>query len=91
AMAEDLRIVLLKLAERLQALRNIRTLTEDQQTALGREVMTLYAPLANRLGLGQLKWEMEDLAFRATSPLRYQQIAKELAMKRSERESLVKM
>lgn len=90
AMVEDLRVVLLKLAERLHALRTTRFITETQQKKLGEEVFSIYAPLANRLGLGHLKWEMEDLAFRAISPIEYKNIAEQLDMKRSEREALIK-
>jgi GTP pyrophosphokinase len=89
AMVEDLRVVLLKLAERLHSLRTARFLPEAAAQKLGEEMHSIYAPLANRLGLGQLKWEMEDLAFRAMHPSEYKQLAKQLDMKRKDREALI--
>ncbi len=89
AMVGDLRIVLLKLAERLHALRTAKFLPSEEQKKLGEEIFTVYAPLANRLGLGHLKWELEDLAFRATYPEEYKKIATQLDMKRSARDALI--
>lgn len=89
AMATDLRVVLLKLVERLHALRTAVHLSDTQRQQLGDEIMTIYAPLANRLGLGQLKWEMEDLAFRAIDPVTYKDIAQQLDMRRIERDQYI--
>lgn len=89
AMATDLRVVLLKLVERLHALRTSASITETARMRLGEEIFAIYAPLANRLGLGQLKWEMEDLAFRAVNPLAYKDIAKQLAQRRIERDDYI--
>lgn len=89
AMATDLRVVLLKLVERLHALRASLSLSESQRYQLGEEIMLIYAPLANRLGLGQLKWEMEDLAFRATHPSAYKDIAQQLDQRRVERDTYI--
>ena len=89
AMATDLRVVLLKLTERLHALRTAAKLSSDAQRRLGEEILAIYAPLANRLGLGQLKWELEDLAFRAINPLVYKDIAKQLAKRRIERDTYI--
>lgn len=89
AMATDLRVVLLKLVERLHALRLSSILNIKQRQQLGAEIMSIYAPLANRLGLGQLKWEMEDLAFRAMDPEAYQTIARQLDMRRIERDAYI--
>lgn len=89
AMATDLRVVLLKLVERLHALRTVTHVSDQQRKQLGDEIMTIYAPLANRLGLGQLKWEMEDLAFRAIDPIRYKDIAQQLDMRRMERDHYI--
>lgn len=89
AMAADLRIVLIRLASRLQTLRWHAASKVPCSATFGRETMDLYAPLANRLGIWQVKWEMEDLAFRFLEPERYKQIAKLLEEKRVEREAFI--
>ena len=89
AMAADLRIVVLRLASRLQSLRWHAASKTPYPVELARETMELYTPLANRLGIWQLKWEMEDLAFRFTHPDTYRSIARQLEAKRVEREALV--
>ncbi|MDO5651890.1 MAG: bifunctional (p)ppGpp synthetase/guanosine-3',5'-bis(diphosphate) 3'-pyrophosphohydrolase [Moraxella sp.] len=85
----DVRAVLIKLAERTFAMRELTFASEHRQKRVAREVMTIYAPLAHRLGIAQLKWELEDLAFRYLAPDEYKSIAKLLAEKRSERESYI--
>lgn len=90
AMAADLRIVLMRLASRLQTLRWHAASKEPCSPAFARETMDLYAPLANRLGIWQVKWEMEDLSFRFLEPDRYKQIARLLEEKRTEREAFIK-
>ncbi|MDO4450825.1 MAG: RelA/SpoT family protein [Moraxella sp.] len=82
----DVRAVLIKLAERTFAMRELSFAPPDRQKRVSREVMTIYAPLAHRLSIAQLKWELEDLAFRYLAPDEYKQIASLLAEKRSERE-----
>jgi len=89
AMAADLRIVLMRLASRLQTLRWHAQRKVPLPEALGRETLELYAPLANRLGIWQIKWEMEDLAFRFLEPARYKEIAGLLEEKRVEREAFI--
>lgn len=89
AMAADLRIVLLRLASRLQTLRWHASAKVSCSPALARETLDLYTPLANRLGIWQIKWEMEDLAFRFTDPTRYKEIAGLLEEKRAEREQFI--
>lgn len=89
AMVDDVRVVLIKLAERLCVLRSASHLSEPIRTQLATEAMEIYAPLANRLGIGAIKWEMEDLAFRYLQPDRYKEIAKGLKAKRLERDSFV--
>lgn len=89
AMAADLRIVLLRLASRLQTLRWHASAKVPCRPALARETLDLYTPLANRLGIWQIKWEMEDLAFRFTDPARYKEIAGLLEEKRAEREQFI--
>ncbi|NYT38306.1 bifunctional (p)ppGpp synthetase/guanosine-3',5'-bis(diphosphate) 3'-pyrophosphohydrolase [Allopusillimonas soli] len=89
AMAADLRIVLMRLASRLQSLRWYAATRTPCPRAFARETMELYTPLANRLGIWQLKWEMEDLAFRFLEPDIYKSIARQLEEKRVERESAI--
>ncbi|KTD78462.1 GTP diphosphokinase [Legionella waltersii] len=91
AMVDDVRVVLIKLAERLCILRTAGHLSEKVQKQLAKEVMDIYAPLANRLGIGAMKWEMEDLAFRYLHPDEYKSIAKGLKAKRLERDQFVNM
>lgn len=89
AMVDDVRVVLIKLAERLCVLRATTNLPEALCIQLATEAMEIYAPLANRLGIGAIKWEMEDLAFRHLHPEDYKAIAKGLKAKRLERDSFV--
>src|SRR2546422_831487 len=89
AMAEDLRVVLIKLADRLHNMRTLEPLAEVKRRKISRETLDIYAPLAHRLGIGQIKWELEDLAFRNLEPDAYEDVAKRIARKRHEREQLV--
>src|SRR3984893_5850716 len=89
AMAEDLRVVLIKLADRLHNMRTLDPLPEVKRRKISRETRDIYAPLAHRLGIGQLKWELEDLAFRNLEPEAYDDVVKRIARKRSARETLV--
>ncbi len=89
AMVDDVRVVLIKLAERLCVLRVTSHLPETMRIQIATEAMEIYAPLANRLGIGAIKWEMEDLAFRHLHPEDYKAIAKGLKAKRLERDSFV--
>ncbi len=89
AIVDDVRIVLITLADRLCVLRSSAPISVPLRQKLASEVMTIYAPLANRLGIGSLKWEMEDLAFRYLQPETYQSIAKELNAKRLQRDRYV--
>ena len=89
AMAADLRIVLLRLASRMQSLRWYAESRTPCPAEFARETMELYAPLANRLGIWQLKWEMEDLSFRFLQPDIYKGIAKQLEERRAERETFI--
>ncbi len=90
AMASDIRVVLLRLASRLQTLRWHAETRSAPPTAIAHETLEVLAPLANRLGLGQLKWELEDLAFRFLEPDLYKSIARQLEERRVERESFVR-
>src|SRR6266581_5907149 len=89
AMAEDLRVVLIKLADRLHNMRTLEPLTEAKRRKISRETLDIYAPLAHRLGIGQIKWELEDLSLRNLEPEAYDDVVKRIARKRHERETLV--
>jgi GTP pyrophosphokinase len=89
AMVQDIRVVLVKLAERIQALRFLMTADEGLRRSTAREVLDLFAPLANRLGVWQLKWELEDLSLRATEPDTYKQIARLLDERREDRQHYI--
>lgn len=89
AMAADLRIVVMRLASRLQSLRWYASSKNPCPAGFARETMELYTPLANRLGIWQIKWEMEDLAFRFLEPDTYKAIARRLEEKRVEREAFI--
>jgi GTP pyrophosphokinase len=89
AMAEDVRVVLIRLASRLQTLRFMSRLPAAGRQPAARETLDIYAPLANRLGVWQLKWELEDLAFRYLEPEVYMSVAKQLDERRVEREAFI--
>jgi len=89
AMTHDVRAVLIKLAYRIQRLRNLAVEEVDIRRFIARETLDIYAPLANRLGISQFKWELEDLAFRYLNPDSYFSIAKALADKRQQREACI--
>src|SRR5882672_256155 len=89
AMVEDIRVVLLRLASRTQTLRWLVNSPEAARRELARETLDIYAPLANRLGVWQLKWELEDLSFRYLEPELYKRIAGMLDDRRSERERFI--
>ncbi|MEE9327641.1 MAG: bifunctional (p)ppGpp synthetase/guanosine-3',5'-bis(diphosphate) 3'-pyrophosphohydrolase [Cocleimonas sp.] len=89
AMVDDMRAVLIHLGWRLQHLRLLSNADIAERRSVAQETMDIFAPLANRLGVSQIKWEMEDLAFRYLEPISYKQIAKSLDAKRLEREAYV--
>lgn len=89
AMAQDARVVVIKLAERLYNLRALHTLPQEIQQRLARETLDIFAPLANRLGIWQMKWELEDRAFRCLEPHAYQDLAGRLAERRIDRERYI--
>src|SRR3954466_921198 len=90
AMAEDLRVILIKLADRLHNLRTIEYLGKQKQLQKARETLEVYAPLAHRLGIHALKWELEDLAFQTLHPRKYEEIKQMVAERRTDREELVR-
>ena len=86
AMASDIRVVLVKLADRLHNMRTIQWLNEERKERIARETREIYAPLANRLGINRFKWELEDLAFKFLEPEEYKNLKDQIAVKRSDRE-----
>ncbi|MBI1888003.1 MAG: bifunctional (p)ppGpp synthetase/guanosine-3',5'-bis(diphosphate) 3'-pyrophosphohydrolase [Nitrosomonadales bacterium] len=89
AMVEDIRVVLIKLAERTQTLRNLSGANPQQQKKIAQETQSIFAPLANRLGVWQLKWELEDLSLRYLEPALYKKVAKLLDERRVDRERYI--
>ena len=89
AMADDPRVVLIKLGDRLHNMRTLGATSAEQQQRVARETLEIYAPLAHRLGIWQIKSELEDLAFKALNPEKYHEIARGLAMRKAMRERIV--
>lgn len=85
AMGKDIRVILIKLADRLHNMRTLKYLSRDRQIANAKETMELYAPLANRLGVYSLKWELEDLSFKYLYPEEYRELVEGINKKREER------
>ena len=90
SMARDIRVILIKLADRLHNMRTLDFLAPDRARAIARETQEIYAPLAHRLGIGRIKWELEDLSFKHMNGEAYREVAERVAMKRGEREQLVR-
>lgn len=90
AIIKDVRVMLIKLCYRVSRMQLLKYCSYEERRCVARETLDIYAPLANRLGIGKLKWEMEDLAFRALEPLTYKRIAKLLEERREDREQFIR-
>ena len=87
AMAQDIRVIVVKLADRLHNMRTLEHLSDEKRRRIARETMEIFAPLANRLGIGRFKWELEDLSFKYLEPEAYRQMQEYVTEKRTDREA----
>jgi len=90
AMGEDVRVIIIKLADRLHKMRTLGNIKpESKQRRIAQETLDIFAPLANRLGIWQIKWQLEDISFRYVSPEKYAEIAEKLTERREDREKSI--
>ncbi len=90
SLVNDVRVILVKFADRLHNMRTIESLSRERQERLARETMEIYAPFAHRFGLGNMKWELEDLSFKVLNPAAYEDIQRRLAKTRKEQQEIIK-
>ena len=90
AMAKDIRVIIVKLADRMHNMRTLQYVSQEKQQKIAQETLDIYVPLANRLGIHSIKWELEDLCLRFTKPEIYYRLAEKVSRKRSDRESFIK-
>jgi len=89
SMVKDVRVILVKFADRLHNMRTLEFVNQDKQRRIAQETLEIYAPFANRFGLGQVKWELEDLSFKYLNREAYEEIARKIKSKRKERETYI--
>ncbi len=89
AMAQDLRVVFIKLADRLHNMHTLAALSPEKRRSIAQETLDIYAPLAHRLGIWQIKWQLEDLSFRYLEPRQYHKVARLIATRRNQRETFI--